>query len=550
MSVVFSGMFILLGARVFYLQVFKKNEILSNRRTFSRIKKLRGDIKARGGQIIASSSRGAKLFLKKDKVLTARETAELYKTAAIVVSKDNGGSARGIVSGFLSPGEQRKIKDILNPRDFSFISAQSRNYFDREIFAPVCGFTNYEDNGAAGVEYKFNDYLEGDTGEIMEVDATGNLFLSNDPDALHARGNDVYLTLDYILQKFFYDEVKRSAENYGAKGGYGIIMSPKTGEILAAVFCVRGGGDNFLKNPLVADSFEPGSTFKIVTVSAALENKTVSPEDKFFCEKGSFEFAGITIRDHEPYEWLTVKDIIRFSSNIGAGKIAARIGSNELYRMARAFGFGCQTGIKLPGETRGQLKRVNDWEKTSLHYIAFGQEVAATPIQMAQAFSVIANDGVLIQPRILSCVRNPNGKIINRPRSVRIRRVISKETALTVKEMFYNVVESGTAEKVRIPGWKICAKTGTAQKYDSKLRAYSEENYFSSLGGFLPMDDPRFVIFIGLDEPRGGYYGGLVCSEAFKNIAKKIIDYYGVPPDVKESDLLDAGKKKIVKNET
>ena len=546
-SIAFTGAFILLGARVFYLQAFKKGEILSNRRAFSRLKKLRGDLRTRDGSIIASSCRGAKIFLKKNKTLSPKEQKALYKIAGLTVPEEKKRRSRILLSGFLSPELERRMKTLPFSEKFVFIPAQKRDYFDRKYFAPIAGFTNYENNGAGGAEYEYNDYLEGDSGEIIETDATGKLILSNDPDVLHAKGNDVYLTLDYNLQSLLYDEIGRTVEKYKAKGGYGVIMVPRTGEILAAVFAGAGEESSFLKNPLIADSFEPGSTFKIVTVSAALENKLVTPDDKFFCENGSFEFAGITIRDHEPYGWLSVKDIIRYSSNIGASKLADLTGKNELYRTARAFGFGCRTGVKLPGETRGQLKRVKNWEKNSLYYISFGQEVGATPLQIAQSFAVIADGGVLVQPRILELVKNARGKIIKKAKTVRIRRVLSEKTAGTVKEMLYNVMESGTGERAKIPGWKICGKTGTAQKYDSALRAYSEEKFFSSLGGFFPKDDPQFVVFIGIDEPQGNHYGGTVCSPAFKNIIKKIIDYYGVPPDVPPETAAGLGGEK---NET
>jgi len=467
----FITLFVVLAGRIFYLQVFKKPEILANVKMFTRIKKVRGNIYTSDGNIIASSLRNP-------------ESSHLQK----------------------------------------------RIYFNREIFNHLCGFVNYDNAGAAGCEYYYNKQLEGDDARIIEVDASGELLLSNDPSVLYAKGNDIYLTIDSKIQEFLYNEVKKTLADFRAKNGYGIVIKPKTGEIVASVFVRKNPGALLYKNPLISSPFEPGSTFKIVTISAVLEEKLVKPDDKFFCENGSFEFSGIIIRDHDPYGWLSVNEIIQHSSNIGLSKLARLLGKKKLYYYARSFGFGNYTGINLPGETKGTLKRIDSWSDTSLQCMSFGQEVSATPLQVAQAFCTIANNGVLMGPRILNRIVDPGGKIIFQSKPTKIRRVISKNTAEKVKEMLLNVVEAGTGFKARIPGWEICGKTGTGQKFDSKLGKYSEENFFASLGGFLPKDNPEFVIFIGFDEPRINHYGGFVCGDAFKNISKKIIDRYGIPP--------------------
>jgi len=524
----FVTLFAALGARIIYLHTVKKSSITAYMRAFGRVKKLRGNIISSDGDIIASSIRGTRIFLKKRAGLTSREIDILIRAGANLNLPEKNGQRKLLIK-FLSPAETKILRGNPVAKKLEFIPAQKRVYFDNNVYSPICGFTNYENNGASGIEYKYNKYLEGGQGEIIEIDATGKLLLSDDPDMLHAGGDSVKLTINGRLQKFLYSQLDTAVNRFKAKAGYGIVMSPRTGKILAAVM-TGSDGEKLLKNPLISDAVEPGSTFKIVTAAAAIEGGLVKPEDKFFCENGSFEFAGIKITDHDSYGWLTVDDILKFSSNIGMCKIGNIAGKNELYKTARNFGFGCQTGIKLPGEARGILKRIDNWDDTSLYYISFGQEIAATPLQITQSFAVIATGGVLIKPRILETITGAGGETVHKTKPVKIRRAISVKTAETVKEMLFHVVEGGTAEKVRMRGWEICGKTGTAQKFDIKAGKYSEDAYFASLGGFFPKNNPQFVIFIALDEPQKNYYGGTVCAEAFRRTAKEIIDIYGIAP--------------------
>jgi len=527
-SIFFIALFTALGVRIIYLHTAEKTLITAGRRAFGRVKKLRGSIVTADGDIIASSIRGKRVFLRRGEQLTAQEKTLISNLEPNLRWPEKSDS-RQLLIRFLSPEDAKVLMRQPVAKKLEFIPAQERIYFDEAVYAPLCGFTNYENAGAAGVEFGYNKELEGGQGEIIEIDATGRLLLSNDPNMLHAGGDSVKLTINGRLQKLLYQEIDSAVGRYNARGGYGIVMEPHTGKILASVMAGPDAA-NLLKNPLIADAMEPGSTFKIVTIAAALENGVVTPEDKFFCENGTFEFAGIKINDHDPYGWLSASDIIKFSSNIGASKIGSLTGKHALYKTARDFGFGSPTEVKLPGEARGLLKRIDRWDNHSLLYISFGQEIAATPLQMAQSFAVIANGGVLVKPRILDSVIAANGKKAHKSKTEKIRRAISKKTADTVKEMLFQVMEGGTGERARVPGWEICGKTGTAQKFDTKAGKYLEKTYFSSLGGFFPKNDPRFVIFIALDEPQEHYYGGIVGATAFQRTVKAIIDIYGVPP--------------------
>ena len=534
MGVSFAVLFVLLAARVFYIQVLRRGKILENVKKFKEIKKLRGSIKTSDGEIIACSVRGLVVYKKRGCSFTKKELSFLKKLGVYPDLRIKS-PRRTMLTPFVSLTTASFLKKHLASK-LEFIPTQKRIYFDQEEYAPIVGFTNSENSGSAGVEYYYNNWLEGGKPSIVEVDATGRLIISDDPRVLHAKGNDVFLTIDSKIQSFLYDEISKTVRDMSAKRGYGIVIRPATGEILGMCF-VGPPGQIYLKNPLISDTFEPGSTFKIVTASAVLEKKLVKPGDKFFCENGSFKFAGITIRDHKPYKWLTVKEIVEYSSNIGMSKLAGLLGNKNLYYYARAFGFGNYTGLNLPGEAKGMLKRINKWSEITPYSMSFGQEVSATPIQVSQAFSVIANDGILIAPRIIKCIESSSGKTVFRTKPTRIRRVISEATAEEMKNFLRGVVENGTGKPVRIPGWSICGKTGTAQKFDRKLGRYSEEKYFASFCGFFPQENPEILIFIGIDEPERQHYGGTVCGPAFKVISQKIIDYYGIPPDIRSAPI-------------
>ncbi|MCD6412568.1 MAG: penicillin-binding protein 2 [Elusimicrobia bacterium] len=532
MGVFFALLFVLLASRIFYIQIVIRRMILGSVRKFSEIKKLRGSILTSDGSVIACSVRGTRVYKRRGRTFK-RSEINFLKKSGILLPKDIKSKGRSLLSSFVPLAASRILKKHLASK-LEFIPAQKRIFFSGKEYKPIIGFTNSDNVGGAGVEYYYNRFLEGGKPEIVEIDATGKLLISDDPEVLRAKGNDVVLTVDSKVQNFLYDEVSKIVGEMSAEKGYGIVMKPATGEIVGMCF-VGPQGHIYLKNPVISDSFEPGSTFKIVTASAVLEEKLVKPDDKFFCENGSFQFSGITIRDHKPYKWLTVKEIVQYSSNIGMSKLAAILGRQKLYYYARAFGFGNYTGINLPGESRGMLKRIKKWSEITPYSMSFGQEISATPIQIIQAFSVIANDGILIAPRIVRFVRNPDGKPLRRTKVTQIRRVISRNTAERMKDFLRAVVESGTGVEAKIPGWNICGKTGTAQKFDRKLGKYSENKFFASFCGFFPEEDPQILIFIGVDEPQKQHYGGSVCGPAFNEVSRKIIDYYGIPPSQENS---------------
>jgi cell division protein FtsI (penicillin-binding protein 3) len=322
------------------------------------------------------------------------------------------------------------------------------------------------------------------------------------------------------------------------KSGTVIIQDPQTGEILAMATAPSFNpnlwgspmqpsdyGPELLKNPAVEHVFEPGSTFKIVTAAAALEEHRVTLSDSFFCENGSWDIPGRTIHDHEKDGWLTFEQVISHSSNIGTAKVARRLGRDSLYRYARAFGFGMASGCGLPGDGVGILHPIQEWRQSSLETISFGQEVGATPLQMVNAYSVIASGGWLLEPRLYKGIVDENGQYHEFALTPPVRRVLSPQTIATMKMILKDVVDEGTGKSAQVVGLSVAGKTGTAQKIDVKTHQYSDQHYLASFCGFAPVDRPRLVIGVFLDEPQGNYYGGSEAAPLFARILKHAAPY-------------------------
>ena len=307
------------------------------------------------------------------------------------------------------------------------------------------------------------------------------------------------------------------------------IMNPKTGEMLAMASCPDFNPNepqkyktyNY-KNRFICDTFEPGSTFKLIAASAALEENIKKPTDVIFCENGSINLFNHKIRDSKPHGNLTFQQVIEKSSNIGVIKCSMLIGKRQLYSYARDFGFGNETGLGLIGEARGTLKKPSHWSKLSLPMISFGHEITATGIQLINAYAAVANNGILIKPQIIKEILNTEDDIISKTHIVEIRRVVSEKTANTLKSFFVGAVEHGTGVNAKVEGITIGGKTGTAQRVLSNGKGYSNSNYTASFVGFWPAENPEFVCLVVIESPRNGHYGGTAAAPAFKNIVKRI----------------------------
>jgi cell division protein FtsI/penicillin-binding protein 2 len=383
-----------------------------------------------------------------------------------------------------------------------------------------------------------NKALNGVAGwRMTETDRQQHELVALRDEDVHPRdGLNVVLTIDEAVQHIVETALADAMQKHSPKSITGIVIRPRTGEILAMASLPNYNPNNPNtistngRNRVINDIVEPGSTFKIVVVSGALNDGIVKLDDTFFCEKGRFAFAGRVLHDHEAYPNLTVKGIITHSSNIGAAKIGIKLGEQGLYNYAWDYGFGQRTGIPLPGEQGGILNAIKNWSRVSIAQIPMGHGVAVTRLQMAMAMAAIANDGWLMRPMIVSQLQEREGGVVQRYTSQRVRQVVSAETCKQMIEALKTVVsKDGTAPDAAMKNYVVAGKTGTAQKVENGT--YASGKFISSFIGFFPADKPEVLVSVVMDEPKEGYYGGKVCGPVFKEIAERCASYLNIPPD-------------------
>ncbi len=413
-----------------------------------------------------------------------------------------------------------------------------RIYPNNKLACHVIGFTNIDEEGLEGVELYYNGLLKGVAGKSLVLkDGKGALIHSIEKKIVQPqKGKDIKLTIDYNLQFILEEELERAYSVYNAKSVSAIIMDYETGEILALANIPNYdlNSPNISdpaekRNRIVTDLFEPGSTFKIVTAAAAIEEKIITPEDVIFCECGKWFVRNHYLRDVHAYGSLTVSKVIEKSSNIGTVKIAIKMGEEKLYEYCKKFGFGQVTGIDLPGEIKGILRPLKHWSGYSITAIPIGQEVGINAIQGIRAMGVIANGGYLVQPHVLK-------EIMDKSEDVKInanqkkQQILSEETCAILRSILENVTHpGGTAPLANIDGYRISGKTGTAQKFIN--RHYSQDKYVASFCGFLNESEENLIIQVTVDEPKPFYYGGTVAAPVFKNILWRSLQYLNIPPE-------------------
>src|SRR5208337_4347261 len=405
--------------------------------------------------------------------------------------------------------------------------------------AQVLGYVGTDDQGLSGLERQYNEQLQGKPGKLMiSVDARKRWFASveKEPES----GSSVVLTIDQNVQYIAERELERGMEETHAIAGTVIVENPRTGEILALTNRptfnpnIRKEIKNeALKDRAVSDIYEPGSTFKMVTISAGLEEKVTRPDELFDCQMGSIVINGMRIRDSKPHGLLSVADVLAESSDVGAIKVGLRLGDERFYKYIRSYGFGQQTGIELPGETRGLTKPPNRWSKVSIAAISMGQEIGITPLQLAGLVSTMANDGVYVAPRIVAGTVAPQAA----PQTIAFQpaaqhRVISSFTAAEMRQMMQGVVLHGTGKRAVLEGYTAAGKTGTAQKVDPLTHAYSRTKYIGSFVGFAPINNPVITVAVVLDSAVGLHQGGQVSAPVFHRIAQQVLEYLHTPHDV------------------
>src|SRR5213594_2753873 len=430
-----------------------------------------------------------------------------------------------------------------NLRGIYFEHDATRIYPNGSMLCHVIGFTDFDHHGIQGVEASMEEYLHGQDGyRFIEHNRAGEEIVPYRGQERAPRdGYRVHLTVDLSLQNIVENEIDAAMEEYTPKKATIVLMRPQTGEILAIA-----NRPNFdlnlrseakpeqMKNRAIIDMMEPGSTFKIVAAAAALNEHKMRPDSKVFCENGLWNFGGSALHDHRAFGYLSVREVLIKSSNIGAAKLALSIGDQKFYEYIRRFGFGERTGIELPGEINGLIRPPQSWSKISITRIPMGHEVGVTPLQMTLAMATIANGGKLIMPRIVKSVTAADGKTISALSPVVLRQVISAETAKQIGDALRGVVsDQGTAAAAAVPGFTIAGKTGTAQKVDPR-GGYDEGKYVVSFAGYLPADHPEFVGLVMLDDAHTSKpelnYGGLIAGPIFSRVAERAARYLDLEP--------------------
>jgi len=430
-----------------------------------------------------------------------------------------------------------------------FRQEPKRFYPNGSLAAHVLGYVGVDGTGLGGVEQVYNTKIVGEPGKLfIEKDSTGDAYESFEVPA--KPGQTIVLTIDQSIQYRAEQALAAAVKQARAKSGTAIVLDPRTGEILALAnaptFDPNNAGSVWPEarsNWALQNIYEPGSTFKIIAFSAALEKGLVKPEDRIDCQMGAITVAGRVIHDHKAFGTLTISEALEKSSNVAAIKLGLRVGDATMYDYMTRFGFGSRSGIELPGETAGLLRPVRRWQASSIGSLAIGQEVGVTPLQMAAAFGALANDGVRVAPHLVREIRTSWGNSVYSANPEQ-RRVLKTETAQVLRRMLEGVTLSGTAKAAQLDGYTAAGKTGTAQKIDPKTKAYSATKHVASFVGFAPVENPAVVIIVVIDEPAGAYHGGDVAAPVFREIAEKILPDLGVAPDT-----MLKGEKQLVAQE-
>ncbi|HET9801935.1 MAG TPA: penicillin-binding protein, partial [Candidatus Acidoferrum sp.] len=471
----------------------------------------------------------------------------------VLLNKFESGSTFVWVSRKLPPEKSDAVK-ALNLKGIYTTKENERFYPKRDMAAHVLGYVDMDEIGQGGIERQLNKQIGGKAEKVLVMaDAKQRPFDASQ--AQRDEGANVVLTIDEKIQYIAERELRAGIAKTHAVAGTIIVQNPNTGEILALAnwpnFNPNAPGEvkpEARMNRAVSAIYEPGSTFKLITLAAALDQNLTRPDEVFDCQNGEVILSGHKIHDHKRFGMLSVSDILARSSDVGSIKIALRLGSPKFYEYIRAFGFGQQTGIELPWESRGMLGKLNTWSGISIGAISMGQEVGVTPLQLVTAVSAIANGGYLRKPYIISEIRKDEKLVSSGDTSQPDpKQIIRPETAATVRRMMEGVIlnEHGTGRTARLDGWTAAGKTGTAQKIDPDTGRYSPSQYIASFTGFAPINNPAITILVSFDSPIGEHEGGQVAAPVFKRVAEQVLPYLDVPRDVPiTAKLIQASYKK------
>ncbi len=533
--------------RLIYLQIFRYGEF-HQRADHQQQRSI--NVSAKRGIIFDRQGNELAMSIMVDSAFAVPSEVPDLPTAVSLITRITGDDARMVLADcrahktFCWVARKADTETIariraLNLQGIHFQKESKRFYPKRELAAQVLGYVGTDDGGLSGIEREYDEQLRGQPGRMqISVDARKKWFarIEKQPEA----GSNLVLTIDEKIQYIAERELEQAIRDTHAIAGTVIVENPRTGEVLALANrptfnpnIKKEIKNEALKNRAVSDIYEPGSTFKLVTISGALEERLTKPEEMFDCQMGSIVINGMRIRDSKPHGVLSVADVLAESSDVGAIKIALRLGEDRFYKYIRAFGFGQQTGIELPGETRGMTKPVNRWSKVSIGAISMGQEIGVSAVQLAAMVSTFANDGVWEAPRIVATTTSPQSM----PQTIAFhpeheRRVISSMTAAQMRQMMRGVVLHGTGRKAVLEGYTSAGKTGTAQKVDPNTGAYSHTKYVGSFAGFAPINNPAITVAVILDSAVGLHQGGQVAAPVFQRITQQVLEYLHVPHDL------------------
>jgi len=530
--------------RLSYLQLFSYGEYLAKaqrqqQRIFE-ISPMRGPIYDRKGRELAVSLPLDSVFGDPAEIADVDTVAALLSRVLGVSADDLADKLRQAktpvrLARKLSPETVQRIADM-NLKGVFFQKENRRVYPQHELAASVLGYVDVDEKGIGGIEYSLDKQIRGRPGKMM-VMADGHRRWYDRRESAADPGASVTLTIDETIQYIAEKELAKAIEDTHAKAGTVVVQDPNSGELLAVanwpVFDPNDAGSFSPESRIdraVASAYEPGSTFKVLTLTGAIENGVASPDQLVDCQMGQIMVSGRLIHDWKKFGVLSVKEVLEHSSDVGAIKIALHLGAPRFYDTIRAFGIGQPTGIELPGENRGLLRPLDNWTPSSIGSLAMGQEVSVTPIQIVSAISAVANGGTLYRPRI---VRELDG---GDPGALRgdpaPQQATDPRTAATVREMMEGVVLEGTGKPARLEGYTAAGKSGTAQKIDPATGRYSATQYNSSFVGFAPVNNPAISILVVLDSPVGAHHGGEVGGPVFKRIAEQVLAYRDEPHDV------------------
>ncbi len=557
MAVLLGLGFLVIVARLFHLQVIRAPELAHQagrqHQKMLTVDAGRGAIYDRNGKILAINMEvpsvfGVPKYVQNPRATAARLGPILKADVRQLEARLRGGRDFVWLERRL-PLERVERLQGLSLAGVGVVPEGRRFYPKGVMLSHVLGFADIDNLGLEGLERRYDPLLRGERGHlVVERDALGGAVFPRGLNYLApSPGKDLVLTIDEVIQYIAEQELDEAVTRTRAAAGIVIVVEPKTGALLAlAVRPTFNPNEpredpNSWRNRAITDSYEPGSTFKLITAAAALEEKLFSPDEFIYAEEGRYVVDRTVVHDTHKHGWLTFAEVISKSSNIGIIKVAKRLGPETLAWYLNAFGFGQKTELDLYGEQRGLTKEPHDWGRRTLATIAIGQEIGVTAMQLVMATSAIANGGWLMRPYVVSEIRTSTGDPVARFEPVARRRPISTETARTITDIMRGVVmPGGTGTLAAVPGYSVAGKTGTAQKVDPLTGGYSATRVVSSFIGFLPAEDPRLTILVVVDEPKTDRWGGTVAAPVFQRIAAQAVRHLGIPPTAEEGQVLAA----------